>query len=267
MNKTKCRICLTTNLFFFILISKIFPSSLGERIDSVITQLDKKYSFTIYYNNIPDSIHSKHITFITAPKEQYAKLLRYLTFFSKEFNKYSTSFINTVHLRRIAIVTNLASDSSYRNAVPDSIHRVLYYDYDVLKYGVLYSMHVLHHEFYHLIELDTKGTRYYKDPLWANFNEKGFEYGHGGKYCYNVVANFTELIHPYKGFINLYSMSALEEDKCEIFATLMVAQDQFLVCKWMAEHDKIIEMKVKYMKNFLHSICSEMNNKYWKTLN
>jgi hypothetical protein len=263
----KIKLSLVTCIFLFALISDAYTLSLKEKIDSVVTQIEKKYSLSLYYNNVPDSIHSKHITFKTAPEGQYEKLLRYMIFFSKEFNKYPVKFINTVHLKRIAIVTNLASDSSYRNAVPDSIHRVLYYDYDVLIYGVLYSMHVLHHEFYHLIELDTKGTRYYKDPSWANFNEKGFEYGHGGKYCYNIVANYTELIHPYKGFIDLYSMSALEEDKCEVFAILMVAQDRFLVCKWMAKNDKILEMKVKYMKNFLHSICSEINNKYWKSLN
>lgn len=257
---------LILTIISLLLPVKAISGNEKQEIDSIVNQLGKKYRVNLYYEDIPDTIHSNKISYKTAIENEYEKLLKYLVFFSMEFNKYPKKFTDKINLKRIMLVKELALSGQYRTAIPDSTGNAIFYDFDVLKYGLIYSKHITHHELFHFIEKQIFGTYHYKDSLWIKLNTAEFTYGKGGKYCYDENANFNELLNPYKGFINLYAMSGLEEDRAEIYASLFVEQERFLVNEWMAKHDKIVAKKVKYMKHFLHSLCKEINNRYWRKL-
>ena len=59
--------------------------------------------------------------------------------------------------------------------------------------------HVIHHEYFHMVEEQVNGSAYFKDPKWAALNTKGFKYGSGGDKMRD--GNVTPLTHPQAGFV------------------------------------------------------------------
>jgi len=214
---------------------------------SLNSVLEKKYGISLKYKNIPDS---------TWPDLKYENLAdddsflpKYLEIFNSEFNKYSQEFIKITNLKTVAFVKKLTVEGQERAAAPDYYKEILFLDIYLGNYDEQYQRHVIHHEFYHMIEEQLNGNAYYKDPNWAAFNPTDFSYGNGGKY--ERGDNAFPLTHPKPGFINIYSQSALEEDKAEIYATLFIKDEGDKVAKWIKEGDSILENKVNYMKTFL----------------
>ena len=114
-----------------------------------------------------------------------------------------------------------------------------------------------------MIEEEINGDAYWKDAKWAQLNDPLFKYGRGGA---SVRDGRTSLFtHPRNGFINKFSMSGLEEDKAEIYASLFSEEAFRKVAKWM-QKDKILRAKVKYMKTFLRSVDKNFDDAYWKNL-
>jgi hypothetical protein len=81
------------------------------------------------------------------------------------------------------------------------------------------------------------------DPGWAKENGDSFVYGSGGRFQRDPRSSSPESGSP--GFVTRYATSALEEDKAETFAFLMVAPEM------MAERiktDPVLAHKVARVK-------------------
>lgn len=185
------------------------------------------------------SVSPWDLRYKTLEKKHQGELNHYLKLFSEEFQKLPLDLIQVSGLKTVAFVHLLAIAEQNRAAVPDYNHEVLYYD--ILAGLAPYLRHVVHHEFYHMLEQQLYGTAYYKDPDWLALNPPNFQYGLGGAATREVsAAKFT---HPFPGFVNGYSMSGVEEDKAEIWSLIWTSESWHLV-KAMVEKDPILQEKL-----------------------
>lgn len=230
-----------------------------DSVKIIISKIEKKYQIKVYYNtHLPDSIYNNKRRYVLAPDSDYVKMFEYVKLFQQEFNKYPIEFIQKTNLKNIVIVQEVTNtDGSLRTAVPDRENEVLYLQYPQINYYPDYYKHTIHHEFYHMIEEEINGSSFYKDPVWALFNDTSFHYGSGGNSMYDKKVNAYEMTHPIKGFINLYSASSIEEDKAEIFAILFVESERKKLEEF-AKTDIFLERKLNYMKNFIFGISKEL---------
>jgi hypothetical protein len=197
------------------------------------------------------------------PANNQANAEAYVAMFLEEFAKYPADFIQKSRLRRVEFVEKLAVGSQYRSAVPNYEHEVLYYDVSYVA-NQRYVRHVVHHEFYHMLEQEWNGDSYYRDPNWAQLNEKGFAYGAGGENAYGR-GDVWSFVHPKPGFVNLYSTYGLEEDKAEVWAVLFVPENWKIVRTYL-EGDPILRAKVSYMREFGRSKSQSMDDKFWRAV-
>lgn len=169
-------------------------------------------------------------------------LLKYLPLFEQEFGKIPSEILALSGLQTVVFVRDLAIGEQPRAAVPDYDHEALYYD--VGAPGENYIRHVLHHEFYHMLEQQLYGDAYYKDPLWQQLNPPEFSYGHGGAFARGSAV--SAFVHPRSGFINGYAMSGLEEDKAEIWSVLWSEQSWRSVQDFVAS-DSLLQQKIRLL--------------------
>lgn len=173
---------------------------------------------------------------------QQAELQQYLPLFAAEFQKMPAALVQLSALKTVAFVRQLAIASQPRAAVPDYHHEVLYYD--IRPQPPAYLRHVVHHEFYHMLEQQLYGSAYYQDPDWLALNPADFRYGNGGASSRDSSA--AAFSHPAPGFINGYAMSGIEEDKAEIW-TVIWASDSWQQVSQMFAKDQILAAKLRLL--------------------
>ena len=184
---------------------------------------------------------------------------RYVDLFIEEFGKYPTDFIRASKLKRVIFVQGLTIGQQKRAAFPDTRGEDLLFDVTSAQ-NERYARHVVHHEFYHMLEDDWNGSAYYKDPNWSLLNEAQFQYGAGGA-AYQT-GSVWEFNHPKTGFINIYATSGLEEDKAEIWAVMFVAENWRMIEPMLAS-DPVLRAKVSYMREFARSKSPTMSIDFW----
>lgn len=95
-------------------------------------------------------------------------------------------------------------------------------------------------------------------------NPPGFLYISRGEAAY-YVPEYAHRQHPQDGFVNGYSLFALQEDKAEVYQHLMIKEDYHKLMRW-TETDRVLLNKVNYMKDFIHSISPSMNEEYFRKI-
>lgn len=175
----------------------------------------------------------------------------YLAMASRELGKYPKTLLKKANLKGIVIVKNLCIAGQRRSAMPDYVNEILYLDFQRGSHAPQYQAHVIHHEFFHLLEQELNGSAYFKGPEWAKLNPKNFKYGNGGKHQ-RGDDNFG-LVHPQAGFINRYSTSGMEEDKAEIYAALFIPAERKKI-NTMAAKDPHLKAKINMMLGILQKI-------------
>lgn len=189
-----------------------------------------------------------------------AKAQKFWAVFKQEFGKYPKCFLERVKIKEVDFVSGLSVYGQQRYAMPDYVNERLVLDVDNIANDETYVRHVIHHEFYHMVEEQLNGSAYFKDPKWARLNPSGFKYGLGGDKMRDP--NVTPLRHQQKGFVNLYSTSGLEEDKAEMWAVMFCSTEWKKVSPWLKE-DAVLAAKVDYLTSFCSKLCPEMNKAFW----
>lgn len=227
-----------------------------------LEQLAKRYQIDLRWHQPPTS--SWEIVHFRALSQDELKseiVQAYLGYFNSEFSKYPLDLIQSSHLKSVAFVTDLKVNGQRRAAMPDYFKEILYLDPFVGVKNPVYQRHVIHHEFFHLLEEQWNGNAYYLDPNWAKLNPASFNYGTGGVNA--QTGNVTALLHPQAGFINGYSMSGMIEDRAEIFAALLIPEEAAKLKAWR-QQDTYLNQKINYLQSFLAKHAPSMDAAYWK---
>ena len=258
----------TLFLLFALTFAGHLPAYAGDswaRTDEMVRSLETDYRINVFTDYVPRATWP--ITGEPATEADEAALHGFVVLLDQELRKYPPTFIHNTHLGAIVLVKDLALDGQRRAAVPDYIRQVLWLDYKDYVRRDAYQRHIIHHEFYHMIEYELHGDAYWKDPLWMAFNPPNFRYGAGGVTAYADKSKPWYLpSHPRFGFINLYSMLGVEEDKAEVFATLFMPKEAAQVAEW-AQNDATLRAKTFYLKGAVAQVDGSMDERYWAKLN
>lgn len=192
---------------------------------------------------------------IEASNPDSKDLALYLPLFFREFALYPQEVISQSGLRKIILCKNLKSNGQAVAGLADRENQVLYLDIGIIRdFPASFLSATLHHEFFHI--MDSKDG----DGSWSSLNEPGFIYGTDGN---SAKKNPTMFMMNYAlvGFLNRYSMSAVEEDRAEMFANMMI--DYGRVKERTEWDDPILEAKFLQMKIFLQKFCPSFNDAFW----
>jgi hypothetical protein len=167
---------------------------------------------------------------------------------------YPFSLFEQIRLQKVVLVANLCFQGQKRRAVPNYFSGILYLDCTIQ--SVSYLVSTLHHELFHMIDYVICNQHPSTDEIWKFLNKTDFKYGTGGAQNRDS-SMWTSTNTP--GFLNNYSMTALIEDKAEIFAALILHSQGML-----NHQDTIIQAKSKQLQKRLHKLCPEMNQQWWE---
>lgn len=240
------------------------PPPVSPELTPEMAALATKYHLLVALKHPPASTWAEvGYTELTQADLDSTAFAHYNQILAQEFGKYPLGLVELAHLKAIAVVRNLSYASQLRAAVPDFVKEILYLDAYRGNSNETYQRHVIHHEYYHLLEQEVYGSVYYKDPQWAAFNPADFSYGSGGVNAQSGPQ--YDLVHPQTGFINRYATSGLEEDKAEVYAALMIPAEARLLESW-SQTDSVLRAKVAAMKAFLKSRVPVIDEAFWNQL-
>lgn len=171
----------------------------------------------------------------------------------EELGRYPRSFIEKTRLRRVLVCDDLRERGKPIPSLPNYLS-TLVLDVDA---PPTYLRRLVHHELYHFVDLaDDQEVK--NDADWAALNDRWFVYGDGGRFMREPRSG--ELTDGLPGFLSKYSTSAVEEDKAEVFAFLMVAPERV---RAIAERDPIVARKVRTLKERLARLSPELDESFW----
>jgi hypothetical protein len=187
------------------------------------------------------------------------QLSAYVPTFVKEWSLYPPSYVEKAKVSRIVFGIDLSVDDQKRAAVPAFDGDTMYYDPVLGSYNLHYQRIVIHHEFFHMVDERMKLLR--RDKEWSKLNPEGFKYGGGGKSM--RTSGVGELTDTIPGFLTPYATSAIEEDKAELFAH-MVIDGPYV--KDRAGKDPVLAAKIALLKQRLVKFDSGMGEDFWKKI-
>lgn len=232
-------------------------SASDEPIEGLLNKLAAKYDLDISASAQPFSLPLEDGTVSGTPSDAES-VNRYAQIFVKEFSLYPPAFVKKTKLKSIVFCEQLAFDGQLRAAVPDFYQDILYLD---VKRGADrddYQRKVIHHEYFHMIDVKDDG-RIYEDQKWAALNPAGVSYGDGGENAQHI-ATTAQLTDKYPGFLNHYSTTAVEEDKAEMF-TSMIIEPSYV--QQRIKSDRVLANKARCMKCQMENFCSDMDEEFW----
>jgi hypothetical protein len=230
-------------------------------LDSLRHVVESELNVKIFFDKVdPDSWG---IVNYTIAKDTNS-MLRYLGLLNSEYTKYPVGYFERVGVQTIALCTHLNYGEQNRAAIPDPYKHTLYLAIDGA-YGDssdIYLIHVMHHELNHCTEYALWMDMNYRWGQWRKINPFFFRYKGVGEMAYHDLSiDWYSMDHPRKGFINLYSTTAQEEDRSEIVADIMSDLERNFIIQY-SETDKRLREKVKLIIGNLNEISRTTDN-YW----
>jgi hypothetical protein len=264
--------------------------SLSPECTKIVDRLEAHYSiavtvpagrFEVFFE------HDQYLTIIEGRPASTSAANRSIPVFQEEFGLYPLSLVKNTRLTRVVLCGELfrsqkpSPRTRKRNAspvewdlrplhfanepaggLPDVVNGLLYLPIDSVKEDPDHIRKTIHHEFYHCIQWQQFGVS--GDPEWEATNLSDFVYGPGGiEANYDSDSDFwTRPTEEWgNGFLNLYCMSAPEEDQAELFAHLITEPARV---EARLEVDDILRRKVERLKATLRQFCRDMDDRFWK---
>jgi hypothetical protein len=192
------------------------------------------------------------ITAKAAPKkaiEDFCALL------ASELAPYPAEFFQQLGLERIVLCRDLRRDGTDYGGLSE-------YDTDTIHFEITqgkdlkhYQSSKIHHELFHFIDYRDDAT-IERDDAWEKLNPSGFKYDANR-------SGFWGFDDKNAGFLNTYSMTAVSEDKAEIYGHLAVRAEQL---EERALTDKVIRRKIQRMKELVRAYCPKLDDEFWNGL-
>ena len=175
---------------------------------------------------------------------------------NSQFDIYPYRFLKQSGLRRVILCRNLFYAGQKRAAVPDFRGRSLYIDANYVVDKEYFRL-IIHHEFFHVVDyfLLNKGCN---NDKWLELNDAGFQYGSGGANRREPICG--RLTRSLPGFLTIYSTSAMEEDRAELFSHMVV---NYKYVEEQAITDLILRAKLTHLQAEIVNACDNIDNYFW----
>lgn len=230
----------------------------SARAGSPLDALRKRFGFAVVVQKERYERRTLHGT-LSYDEPDAASVDRFARLLVEEFSRYPVAFVKASGLRGIVVCRGLSFGGQKRAALPDRDRWLLIYDATAAPSRPDYARHVIHHEYFHLV--DWVGDSWaWRMRQWKRLNEKGFRYGEGGhtvqddRYAWLLETGS-------KGFLNRYSKSSVREDMAEVFAFLMMRKETVAE---RCSKDKFLDAKVRLLKRHLKTFDGSMDAEFWK---
>jgi len=223
-----------------------------------LSQLENRFALQLVTSGEPFPVKNSYgpIDGRDASREAIAA---YAPLLAGEFGLYPASFVRRSGLKRIVLCTELKFSGQRWNAVPDYDHDTLYLEVVRGNHDPTYQRRVIHHDFFHFVDWRDDGV-VDSDPVWSALNPDGFRYGQGGAAAQSDARG--QLLDPALiGFVDRYAQSAVEEDKAELFAALVVCGD---VIVKRAKTDEILASKIRLLRSNCRLFCQDIDEGFWE---
>lgn len=233
-------------------------SLLPAIVDDPMLDLAARYEVKIEQIAAPLDWKGKGYS-ITAKPPTADQMAKYGPLFQKEWSLYPASYVKKAVVHRIVFGIELAVDGQLRAAVPAFDGDTMYYDPERGSLNPSYQRSVIHHEFFHMV--DWRMKRLNPDAQWEKLNLTGFKYGSGGAKM--QTGNVGALTDQIPGFLTQYGTAAVEEDKAELFAH-MIVDPEFV--KERSDKDPVIKAKIGLLRDRLAKFDPAMGDEFWKKI-
>jgi hypothetical protein len=250
---------LIASILFVVLAQEaVFAQTQSSSLD--IEEVARKYDLEIV-TKLPQFPVKLRTGMIDGAEATKANVDSYLSIFAFEWSLYPPDLVKRSGLKKVVFCQNLSYEKQFRTGIPDFEHNVLYLDVTRGRHDDLYVRKVIHHEFFHIIDLRDDG-KLYVDERWSNLNPSKFKYGPGGaKLQDDPTVTTTGKDEP--GFLNRYATSGVEEDKAEVFAHMIVEPKMIAE---RAKKDRFIQAKVERMTELLSEFSPRVDRTFWETV-
>src|SRR4030095_15985135 len=116
-----------------------------------------------------------------------------------------------------------------------------------------YAARAAHHEYYHMLDW-ADSARVLAIAAWSRINPDSFRYGSGGASAYDDPRerDFYSILNPADGFITLYATAGLEEDRAEVYSTLIVLPREVIP---QASSDSVLSRKIDLVRQHVVRVC------------
>lgn len=180
-----------------------------------------------------------------------SELFSYTAETMRLLSDYPIKFLQKSNLKFIMLCGHLYAENIRPGGIPNAVSGILVMD---IAYNSSVDKYIenFHHELYHMVDFSDNHS--FVDSNWETLNAAEFKYGKHGKFYRNASSKAGS---GEEGFITEYAMSAIEEDKAEIFRFLMYDRGTI---ETMAQDDPILNEKVKQLKDSLIRFCPEMED-------
>ena len=190
-------------------------------------------------------ITDNNVSCFNSSKEDIEKKMPII---EKNFNKYSSAFLNKINLKYIVLCENLSVAQINAAGFPNSKTKTLVID---IKFDEEHFERVLHHEIFHMINDSHK--KKFSIKKWKNFNNSKFKYAKCSTCTDKLGLSFSK---KHNGFVTEYSMSTPSEDMAEVFSFIITNKYKI---ENKALTDPILNKKILFIKENILKIDETFN--------
>jgi len=157
----------------------------------------------------------------------------------KNLSRYSYDYLKKINLKYIVMCENLSISELYTAGIPDNVMKTLILD---IKFNEDYFERVIHHEVFHIIQLQHKSI--FNQEEWIKFNNSNFKYAE----CSTCTKKISlEQYQETKGFFTEYSKSTASEDMAEVYSHMIFLKEKEI--NQIRKSDPILNNKISYIEN------------------
>jgi hypothetical protein len=172
---------------------------------------------------------------------------------TEELSRYPSGFLGQSGISRMILCSKLRENERAIPSLPNYQHSLIL---DV-EAPADFLRRVLHHEVFHFADY-ADDEQVQRDPAWESINAHFFTYGPGGRFVRDPATSDANSAPV--GFVTPYAASALEEDKAETFAFMMVAPG---LVRERCQSDRVLAEKVRAIRRQLSAFSPDIDGAFW----
>jgi hypothetical protein len=225
-------------------------------VDTIIDQIKSTYGVQPCVNLGPLPL----FTLGTVTSSDYANLQTALTTLQTEFARYPIELVLRSRLRMISFPTSIGVPygGTAGGFAPTELDFIMV---RLQVSNIPFLKATIHHEFFHHLDEEKNGPRYYTDPTWRSYNYTYYSYG-----CNRSNTSAGVISPPAAGFLNTYSTCEVVEDKAEVYSNQFILPNKTQIQTLIANGDTAVAQKLDYVQRVAANFSSSINQTFWNNL-